>query len=76
MALFGKSRDICLFHTINDELLKDHKIKLKETEALFRVSGGDARKLLNTLELAINNLPNKKTPPDFSTGAFLPIPDS
>jgi len=46
----------------DDELLKTHKIKLKETEALFRVSGGDARKLLNTLELAVNNLPDKKTP--------------
>ena len=45
-----------------DSILKDQKINLQETEALFRVSGGDARKLLNTLELAINNLPDSKTP--------------
>jgi len=45
-----------------DEILKNKKVKIKETEALFRISGGDARKLLNTLELAINNLPDKKTP--------------
>ncbi len=46
----------------DDEYLKNNKIKINETEALLRVSGGDARKLLNTLELAINNLPDKKTP--------------
>lgn len=34
--------------------LKKKKIKLKETEALFRLSGGDARKLLNALELVVN----------------------
>lgn len=31
--------------------LKKKKITLKETDALFRVSGGDARKLLNALEI-------------------------
>ena len=30
------------------------KIVLKETEALMRISGGDARKLLNALELVVN----------------------
>jgi putative ATPase len=34
-----------------DEFLKRKKIQLKETEALLRLSGGDARKLLNLLEL-------------------------
>ena len=34
-----------------DVLLKEKKIKVKETEALFRQSGGDARKLLNILEI-------------------------
>lgn len=34
--------------------LKQRKIKIAENEALLRYSGGDARKLLNTLENAIN----------------------
>jgi putative ATPase len=34
-----------------DEILKQQKIVLKETEALINISGGDARKLLNLLEL-------------------------
>jgi len=34
-----------------DELLSKKKIELKETEALINISGGDARKLLNLLEL-------------------------
>jgi putative ATPase len=35
----------------NDKLLKKRNIELKETEALINISGGDARKLLNLLEL-------------------------
>jgi putative ATPase len=38
-----------------DEILKKKKIILKETEAILRFSGGDARKLLNVLELVVNN---------------------
>jgi len=34
--------------------LKEKQIILKETDALLRFSGGDARKLLNILELVIN----------------------
>ncbi|HWC52799.1 MAG TPA: replication-associated recombination protein A [Chitinophagaceae bacterium] len=34
-----------------DEFLKKKKIELKETEALINISGGDARKLLNLLEI-------------------------
>ncbi len=37
-----------------DSLLKSKKIKLKETEALLRLSGGDGRKLLNIFELIVN----------------------
>ncbi len=37
-----------------DEFLKHKKIALKETEFLLRVSGGDARKLLNALEIVVN----------------------
>lgn len=37
----------------DDEVLKHIKIKVKETEALFRHSAGDARKLLNILEIVV-----------------------
>jgi len=37
-----------------DTFLQSKKITLRETEALFRVSGGDGRKLLNTFELIVN----------------------
>ncbi len=41
---------------IKDDLyLKTRKIELNETESLFRFSGGDARKLLNILELVVNS---------------------
>lgn len=41
-----------LEHAItNDIILKEKNIELKETEAIIRISGGDARKLLNLLEL-------------------------
>lgn len=38
-----------------DDYLKSKKIKLKEIEALLRLSGGDGRKLLNIFELVINS---------------------
>jgi len=37
----------------NDHLLKNLPVRIEETDALLRVSGGDARKLLNALELVI-----------------------
>ena len=37
-----------------DVLLKEKDIDVKETEALMRYSGGDARKLLNVLELVVD----------------------
>ncbi|MBR1888270.1 MAG: replication-associated recombination protein A, partial [Bacteroidales bacterium] len=40
-----------------DVLLKDKDIELRETQALMRYSGGDARKLLNVLELVIDAQP-------------------
>lgn len=45
-----------------DEYLKQRKITIKENEALLQLSGGDARKLLNTLEIVISSLPDDKTP--------------
>jgi putative ATPase len=37
-----------------DEWLKSRNIELKETSALINISGGDARKILNLLELVAN----------------------
>lgn len=39
----------------NDSFLNKKKIILKETDALLRLSGGDARKLLNLFELVVNS---------------------
>ena len=38
-----------------DAELKAHDIRLKETDALLRYSGGDARKLLNILQLVVES---------------------
>ncbi len=43
-----------------DEVLKQEKIIIKEYDALFYFSGGDARKLLNVLELVAENLKEDK----------------
>ncbi len=39
-----------------DALFSNHTIDIKETEALFQLSGGDGRKLLNLLELSVEAL--------------------
>ena len=41
-----------------DIILKERKINLKETSAILRFSGGDARKLLNILELIVDSSTN------------------
>lgn len=38
-----------------DEIISQKKIKLKEIDVLLRLSGGDARKLLNIFELIVNS---------------------
>lgn len=48
---------------LNRALTSDYEYKsitidVQETDALFRYSGGDARKLLNILELVVNSQPN------------------
>ena len=49
-----------LEHAIKtDEALKHRKIALKETEAMINISGGDARKLLNLLELVTDTIENE-----------------
>ena len=44
----------------NDLVLSQKQIELKEHEALIRLSGGDARKLLNALEITVNSTQEKK----------------
>ena len=36
-----------------DNELKNYKITIEETDAIFRFAGGDARKLYNIIELLI-----------------------
>ena len=54
---FDKSDLILLLNRAikKDPILSKKEIKLKETDALLQVSGGDARKLLNIFELVVGN---------------------
>jgi putative ATPase len=60
---FGKKElEFILVKAIaTDEWLKKFKIEIKENDALFLFSGGDARKLLNLLELYVTTEGAKKT---------------
>ena len=53
---FSKEDLIALLHRAikEDSYIATKQIKLKETEALLRLSGGDGRKLLNIFELVVN----------------------
>ena len=42
---------------LNDEVIKTRDVELAETGALFQAAGGDARKLLNALELVVTTEP-------------------
>lgn len=53
-------RKILLQALANDVLLQTKNIHIEEYEALFRVSGGDARKLLNALELVVSTQSSDK----------------
>ena len=44
-----------------DEVLKYRKIEVKEVDAIFRYSAGDARKLLNILEIVVNSYASGET---------------
>ncbi|MBQ0123759.1 MAG: replication-associated recombination protein A [Bacteroidales bacterium] len=41
-----------------DPYLKSRSVRVKEKEALFRFSGGDARKLLNILDITVQSFPS------------------
>lgn len=45
----------------SDPILKNKKIIVKEKDALFRFSGGDARKLLNIIDLLVSNSGESKS---------------
>ncbi len=44
-----------------DVLLKEKNIEIKESEALLRYSGGDGRKLLNVLEIAVDSFAGRES---------------
>ena len=46
---------------VKDQWLADQHITIKEWDALIQLSGGDARKLLNLVELVAASLPDDKT---------------
>ena len=49
-----KDLEILLHRALTQDIfLKEKEIEVKETNALFRFSGGDARKLLNIIELVV-----------------------
>lgn len=58
----GEPQLVQLLHQAleKDEWLRGKNVELKETEALIRISGGDARKLLNLLELVVTQFPKKE----------------
>lgn len=45
-----------------DSSLKEKGIEVSEWEALLQLSGGDARRLLNLLEISVDSLPHGQTP--------------
>ena len=45
---------------VKDEELKKRDVEIKEHQALFQLSGGDARKVLNLLELVIDSVDQGK----------------
>lgn len=45
---------------VKDEELKKREVEVKEHQALFQLSGGDARKVLNLLELVVDSVESGK----------------
>ncbi|HCT94011.1 MAG: AAA family ATPase [Bacteroidetes bacterium GWE2_39_28] len=61
-SLDVKDLDKLLHRAItNDPVLKLRKVVVKEKEAIFRFSGGDARKLLNIIDLIASNSGDNKS---------------
>lgn len=59
--LDAEDLDTLLRRAVNEDvILRNRNIEIKETEALFRHSGGDGRKLLNILELVVDSNAGRK----------------
>lgn len=57
-----KDLDILIDRAINEDIyLKTRDIRIEEKDALFAFSGGDARKLLNIIEIIVNSYPEDET---------------
>jgi putative ATPase len=57
-----KDLDILLDRALTqDKFLKERRIIIKEKDALYRFSGGDARKLLNIIEIIVSCYPSDDT---------------
>ena len=56
-----------------DLYLKKLNIKILESTAMFQYSGGDARKLLNTLEVVVKS---ESSGEDFKTGQLIEVTDA
>ena len=60
-SLTAKNLEELLDRAIHeDSVLKEKDIEIQETDALFRFSGGDARKLLNIIDLIVNSDDSEK----------------
>jgi putative ATPase len=77
-ALDEKDLIALLQHALqHDAVLQTKNIQLKETEALINISGGDARKLLNLLELVTDTAPSElRSFPDGNPQGGEPAPDN
>ena len=55
----------------DDERMARRNVEIAEREALLRASGGDARRILNTLELVVNGLASNDAEPCTVTNEFV-----
>ena len=53
-------RELLEYAIEKDEELQKREIELKELDAVYKLSGGDARKALNLLEMVVNAVPEGK----------------
>ena len=67
-SLDAEDLDLLLQRAVREDVvLKERNVQIKEKEALLRQSGGDARKLLNILEIVVDaKLGSKITPEQLS----------